>query len=209
MPPCTVTIGVPVLALRGNARRITFREFTDWCSVQTRDRSPRAARSTRISSKCRKRRGRHLQPPRRWRRYLARLRFHLELTVPGVSGGQILPHNDGSHRALACASGSRNSGMNREEERKEKDRLAPSVCEPLARSRKALPNVGRDCTRHDTVFRDPDERGEQSGCQRGKGKVTRARVGGSDREPSRRLARVMQANRLEKPCGNQRGKSDG
>jgi len=38
-------------------------EFTDWCSVQTRDRSPRAARSTRISSKCRKRRGRHLQPP--------------------------------------------------------------------------------------------------------------------------------------------------
>jgi len=74
---------------------------------------------------------------------------------------------------------------------------------------KSAPEFERDCTRRDTVLRDPDERGKQSGCQRGKGKVTRARVGGSDREPSRRLARVMQANRLEKPCGNQREKSDG
>jgi len=104
--------------------------------------------------------------PRRWRRYLARLRFHLELTVPGVSGGQILPHNDRSRRALACASGS----QNREEERKEKEPSKGSTGAELLRAIFSLSEsalefgiLHDDCTRRDTVFlNDRDERGEQN-----------------------------------------------
>lgn len=119
--------------------------------------------------------------------YLARLRkparFHLELTAPGVSGGQVLPHNDRSRRALArgrtgCDVRKRDKGDTERPEKKSQLFSRISLLIPKKRSRFRVFGE-RDCTRRDAVFLRDGETGQ------GRGRIS---VGGGGKSHSRAWA---------------------
>lgn len=141
--------------------------------------------------------------PRGVERYLARLRkparFHLELTAPGVSGGQVLPHNDRSRHTLAR--GQTGCDVRKNSDKKRKENPKKKISFPLAGltdPQKALPVSGLRRTQLHASRRcfparwRRQGRGEgEGGYQRRRGKEkSLTRVGGSHRKFLRRLIRA-------------------
>lgn len=127
-----------------------------------------------------------LANPRGVARYLARLRkparLHLELTAPGVSGGQVLPHNDRSRHTLARGRTGCDVRKNRDKEGKEDRKKRPvflSRVSLIPKKRSRFRDFGeRDCTRRDAVFLRDGEARQGRGrisASEGEGKVTHAR----------------------------------
>lgn len=124
-----------------------------------------------------------------WPRYLARLRkparFHLELTAPGVSGGQVLPHNDRSRHALAR--GRTGCGKTAIKGEKKTEKKGPALLAdlekalPVSRLRRTRLHASRRCFPARWRGRARKEKDQR---RRGREKSL-TRVGGSHREFSR------------------------